>query len=48
MSEFTARLNIRNFKAQLLASSDEGQKATLRKLLKEERQLLDEALVHRH
>ncbi len=34
MSEFTARLNIENFKAQLLVSTDEVQKATLRKLFK--------------
>ena len=41
MSEFTARLNIENFKAQLLVSTDEVQKATLRKLLREERQYLN-------
>ena len=40
MRQFTARANISSFKAQLLTSSDEVQKATLRKLLGEERQLL--------
>jgi len=42
MSEFTARENIKNFKAQLLTSLDEVQKATLRKLLTEETALLAE------
>ena len=48
MSEYTARANIRNFKAQLLTSSDEVQKATLRNLLREEMQLLTEILADRH
>ena len=48
MSEFTARANIKNFLAQLLTSRDEVQKATLRELLREERQLLAELLADRH
>jgi hypothetical protein len=48
MTEFTARANIKNFKAQLLTSSDEVQKATLRELLSEERQLLAELVAARH
>jgi hypothetical protein len=48
MSEFTARANIKNFKAQLLTSSDEVQKATLRELLTEERHLLADLLASRH
>ena len=45
MSEFTARLNIENFKAQLLTSTDEIQKITLRKLLKEEKQHLNDMMM---
>ena len=48
MSEYTARTNIKNFKAQLLTSSDEVQKATLRNLLREEMQLLTELVADRH
>jgi hypothetical protein len=48
MSEYTARANIKNFKAQLLTSSDEVQKATLRNLLREEMQLLTELVADRH
>jgi hypothetical protein len=48
VSEFTARQNIKNFKAQLLASSDEVQKTTLRKLLTEETALLAELLADQH
>jgi len=47
LSEFTARLNISNFKAQLLTSTDEVQKATLRELLSEEEQLLRDILAKR-
>jgi hypothetical protein len=45
MSEFTARLNIENFKAQILTSTDEIQKITLRKLLKEEKQHLNDMMM---
>ncbi|HSQ96365.1 MAG TPA: hypothetical protein VLM18_09785 [Croceibacterium sp.] len=48
MSEFTARANIRNFNAQLLASSDEVQKTMLRQLLSEERLILAELLADSH
>ena len=48
MSEFTARANIKNFKEQLLTSSDEVQKATLRKLLTEEVALLAELVADQH
>jgi hypothetical protein len=48
MSKFTAFTNIRNFKAQLLASSDEAKRTTLRTLLREERQLLAEIIAERH
>ena len=44
MSEYTARANIKNF----TASSDEVQKATLRKLLREETQLLTKLVADRH
>lgn len=44
MSEFTARANIQNFEAKLLTSSDEVQKATLRKLLSDERLVLAQLL----
>jgi hypothetical protein len=47
MSEFTAKSNIKNFKTQLLTSQDEVQKATLGKLLSEERQILAELLTER-
>jgi len=47
LSEFTARLNISNFKAQLLTSSDEVQKATLRQLLIDEEQVLRDILAKR-
>jgi hypothetical protein len=47
MSEFTAKSNIKNFKAQLLTSQDEAQKATLRELLTEERRILAELLTER-
>lgn len=41
MKLFIARSNIKRFQEQLLASSDEIQKATLRQLLSDERQRLD-------
>lgn len=44
MSEFTALANIKNFEAQLLTSSDMVQKAALRTLLREEREVLAELL----
>jgi len=47
MSEFTALQNIDNFQAQLLTSTDKTQKATLRKLLKEERQYLNDIMAKR-
>ena len=47
MSEFTARLNINNFKAELLTSTDDGQKATLRKLLSEEKRRLTDIMAKR-
>lgn len=47
MSEFTARLNIKNFKTQLLTSSNEVQKATLRDLLSEEEKVLCDLLAKR-
>lgn len=47
MSEYTARANIKRFQEQLLTSTDEAQKATLRKLLSEERLLLAKFLADR-
>jgi hypothetical protein len=48
MSEFTARANIKNFRAQLLTSHDEVQKATLRELLRDEEKILAQHLADRH
>jgi hypothetical protein len=48
MSEFTSKANIKNFKAQLLTSKDEAQKATLRELLSTERRILADLLTDRH
>ena len=44
MSEYTSRANIKNFKAQLLTSRNEIQKATLRQLLTDERRILADLL----
>ena len=44
MSEYTSRANIKNFKAQLLTSRNEIQKATLRQLLRDERRILADLL----
>lgn len=42
MEEFVARENIRRFEAKLSVCADEMQRATLAKLLKEERRRLKE------
>ena len=48
MEAFVARENIKRFKEQLRSASDDAQKATLRKLLEEEEQHLQQIIDARH
>jgi aspartyl/asparaginyl beta-hydroxylase (cupin superfamily) len=48
MEAFVARENIKRFKAQLRSTDDEAQKVTLRKLLEEEEQHLQQIIDARH
>jgi rubrerythrin len=48
MDAFIARENIKRFKAQLRSTSDEEQKAVLRKLLDEEEEHLKQVIDAKH